>query len=84
MEKFKPEVLLASAGFDAHEEDELSDVLLGTEGYTWLMRTLVELAANHVRLLQPRSSVPIRKKFLSRKRRSFNYDQGRRFSIPLP
>jgi acetoin utilization deacetylase AcuC-like enzyme len=47
MEKFKPEVLLVSAGFDAHEEDELSDVLLSTEGYTWLMRTLVELADHH-------------------------------------
>ncbi len=44
MEVFKPEVLLVSAGFDAHEEDPLSDVRLSTEGYTWLMRTLVELA----------------------------------------
>jgi acetoin utilization deacetylase AcuC-like enzyme len=47
MEKFKPEVLLVSAGFDAHEEDELSDVHLSTEGYTWLMQILVELADHH-------------------------------------
>jgi acetoin utilization deacetylase AcuC-like enzyme len=44
MEVFKPEVMLVSAGFDAHEEDMLSDVRLSTGGYTWLMQTLMELA----------------------------------------
>lgn len=43
-EKFKPEVLLVSTGFDAHEDDDMSDVKLTTEGYTWIMQTVMELA----------------------------------------
>ncbi len=44
METFKPEVLLVSAGFDAHEDDQMSDVKLSTEGYTWIIQTLMQLA----------------------------------------
>ena len=44
METFKPEVLMVSAGFDAHEDDQMSDVKLSTEGYTWIIRTLMQLA----------------------------------------
>ncbi len=49
MEAFKPEVLLVSTGFDAHEEDQMSDVKLSTEGYTWIIRTLLRLANQHCR-----------------------------------
>jgi acetoin utilization deacetylase AcuC-like enzyme len=44
MEAFNPEMLLVSAGFDAHEEDTMSDVNLSTEGYTWIIRSLLQLA----------------------------------------
>jgi len=44
MEAFNPEVLLVSSGFDAHEDDQMSDVKLSTEGYTWIIRTLLQLA----------------------------------------
>lgn len=46
-DKFKPQVLLVSAGFDAHEDDEMSDVNLTTEGYTWIIQTLIQLAEKH-------------------------------------
>lgn len=43
-ERFNPQVLLVSTGFDAHEDDEMSDVNLTTEGYTWIMQAAMELA----------------------------------------
>jgi len=32
-EQFKPEVILVSAGFDAHIDDELADMNLSTDGF---------------------------------------------------
>ena len=43
-EQFKPEVILVSAGFDAHIDDDMSDIDLSTEGFTWIMRQLVEMS----------------------------------------
>ena len=43
-EAFKPQVMLVSAGFDAHEDDEMSDVNLTTEGYSYLIKTAMQLA----------------------------------------
>lgn len=47
MEVFNPEIMLVSVGFDAHEEDMMSDVNLSTGGYTWMIRTLLELAGRY-------------------------------------
>ncbi len=44
MEMFNPEVLMVSTGFDAHVDDTMSDVNLSTEGYTWMIRTVKQLA----------------------------------------
>ena len=44
MEAFSPEVLLISAGFDAHVDDDMSDIQLSTDGYSKLMQRLVSLA----------------------------------------
>lgn len=44
IEMFNPEVLMVSAGFDAHVDDTMSDVNLSTEGYTWMIRTVKQLA----------------------------------------
>ena len=44
---FKPEVILLSAGFDAHADDDMSNINLSTEGYSWIMQRLVELADEH-------------------------------------
>ena len=43
-EEFKPEVILVSAGFDAHIKDDMSDMKLSTEGFSWIMQTVVALA----------------------------------------
>lgn len=43
-EKFQPEVLLLSAGFDAHESDLMSGTNLTTEGYDFVNETVLGLA----------------------------------------
>lgn len=44
---FKPQVILVSSGFDAHIEDNMSDIKLTTAGFTWIIKLIVELAAEH-------------------------------------
>lgn len=46
-ERFKPEVILVSTGFDAHMGDEMSDINLTTEGFSWIMETIMALANHH-------------------------------------
>ncbi len=42
-DRFRPEVLLVSAGFDGHYDDDMSDINLSTEGYSWIMQTIMKL-----------------------------------------
>lgn len=44
---FKPQVILVSSGFDAHIEDNMSDIKLTTGGFTWIIKLIAELAAEH-------------------------------------
>jgi acetoin utilization deacetylase AcuC-like enzyme len=46
-DEFKPEVILVSAGFDAHIDDEMADMELSTEGFSWIMQKIVGLAKCH-------------------------------------
>jgi acetoin utilization deacetylase AcuC-like enzyme len=46
-EKFAPEVILVSSGFDAHVDDEMADMRVSTEGFAWIMQTIVDLAERH-------------------------------------
>jgi len=41
---FQPEIMLVSAGFDGHREDDLSDLRLVEEDYAWLVRRLCEVS----------------------------------------
>ena len=41
---FKPEVILVSTGFDAHADDDMSDIRLTTRGFSWIMERIVEMA----------------------------------------
>ncbi|MGD9383714.1 MAG: histone deacetylase, partial [Desulfobacterales bacterium] len=41
---FGPEVILVSTGFDAHVDDDMSDIHLSTQGYSRLMQRIVALA----------------------------------------
>ncbi len=41
---FKPEFILVSAGFDGHRDDDMSDIKLSTECYSWIMKRVVAMA----------------------------------------
>ena len=43
-EAFRPEIIIASTGFDAHIDDDLADMKLSTKGFSWIMEQIVELA----------------------------------------
>jgi acetoin utilization deacetylase AcuC-like enzyme len=47
LERFKPQMIFISAGFDAHREDLLGGMALVEADYTWITRTLAALAARH-------------------------------------
>ena len=47
LERFKPEMLFISAGFDAHRDDPLAYLQLADEDYRWVTQKLVEVAARH-------------------------------------
>jgi len=47
LEQFKPQMIVISAGFDAHREDLLGGMALIEEDYAWLTRELMALAARH-------------------------------------
>lgn len=44
---FKPQLVLVSAGFDAHRNDPLADIRLGSEDYAWITGRLATLADAH-------------------------------------
>jgi len=46
-ETFKPEIIIASAGFDAHIDDNIADIRLSTEGFSWIMKKIVEMANSY-------------------------------------
>lgn len=45
LRRFRPELILVSAGFDAHWNDPLADLGLSLSGYHWLCQALISLAA---------------------------------------
>jgi acetoin utilization deacetylase AcuC-like enzyme len=47
LEEFEPQMILISAGFDAHREDLLGGMALVEADYAWLTRELMALAARH-------------------------------------
>ena len=47
IDKFKPEVILLSAGFDAHKRDPLANINLESEDYYTLTKSIVEIANLH-------------------------------------
>ena len=44
LKKFAPELIIVSAGFDAHYRDPLASLNLRAEDYTWVTRKLMDLA----------------------------------------
>lgn len=42
-ERFEPEIIIVSTGFDAHKDDEMADINVTTEGFSWIMETIMQL-----------------------------------------
>jgi acetoin utilization deacetylase AcuC-like enzyme len=49
LDQFKPEILLISAGFDAHTDDPLAQMELTEDGFETMTRMLVDVADTHCR-----------------------------------
>jgi acetoin utilization deacetylase AcuC-like enzyme len=47
LDAFAPELVMVSAGFDAHAVDPLAQLELETEDFEWITRELVTMAAQH-------------------------------------
>lgn len=47
LDEFRPEVLLISAGFDAHHDDPLAQINLSDDGFEQITRLLAQLADRH-------------------------------------
>ena len=47
LDAFRPELLLISAGFDAHRDDPLAQLSLEESDYAWVTLKLVEIARRH-------------------------------------
>jgi len=45
LRRFQPELIIVSAGFDAHWDDPLANIGLTLTGYHWLVTSLINLAA---------------------------------------
>jgi len=47
VERFRPQLVMISAGFDAHYLDPLANLNLGAPDYDWITRELVDIARKH-------------------------------------
>lgn len=47
LERFQPEMLFVSAGFDGHREDDMGGFALREADYVWVTERLMEVAARH-------------------------------------
>lgn len=47
LEKFAPELVIVSAGFDAHAADPLAQLRVQTSDYTWITQELLRIAEQH-------------------------------------
>ena len=47
LERFAPEMIFVSAGFDAHRDDDLGQMGLVEADYTWITEQVVAVAARH-------------------------------------
>ncbi|MEO8747514.1 MAG: histone deacetylase family protein, partial [Rhodanobacter sp.] len=47
IDAFRPQLILLSAGFDAHRSDPLADLRLDDEDYAWITRRLLDVAGRH-------------------------------------
>lgn len=49
LERFRPEMIFISAGFDAHRDDDMAGLNFDEDDYTWVTRELMQLADKHAK-----------------------------------
>jgi acetoin utilization deacetylase AcuC-like enzyme len=49
LDRFRPELVIVSAGFDAHRDDPLAQLQLETEDFTWISEQLLAIATQHAK-----------------------------------
>jgi acetoin utilization deacetylase AcuC-like enzyme len=47
LERFKPQMIFVSAGFDAHQDDDMSHVSLTDGDFRWVAKEIVKVAKRH-------------------------------------
>ena len=47
LERFKPQMIFVSAGFDAHRDDEMSYVCLTDADFRWVIEEIMQVAETH-------------------------------------
>jgi len=47
LDRFKPEMIFVSAGFDAHEDDDMAQLNLEDSDYVWITRQIKAIAAKY-------------------------------------
>ncbi|MGK2941367.1 MAG: histone deacetylase family protein [Immundisolibacter sp.] len=47
LDRFAPQMIFISAGFDGHRDDELAQLCLTEDDYAWVTRVIHQLAAHH-------------------------------------
>ncbi len=46
-DEFQPDMILVSTGFDGHVDDDMSDVRLSTDAFSWIMKSIFQMAEKH-------------------------------------
>jgi len=46
-DEFQPDMILISAGFDGHMDDDMSDVRLSTDAFSWIMESIFQMAEKY-------------------------------------
>jgi acetoin utilization deacetylase AcuC-like enzyme len=49
LEEFKPEMIFISAGFDAHREDDMGQLGLTEQDYSWITYRIRQIAQRHAK-----------------------------------
>jgi acetoin utilization deacetylase AcuC-like enzyme len=47
LREFDPQLIIISAGFDAHQDDPLAQLEWTTDDFRWITRELCQIAAEH-------------------------------------
>lgn len=49
LQRFRPEMIFISAGFDAHRDDDMAGLNFGDDDYAWVTRQMMQVADQHAK-----------------------------------